>query len=95
MGRTEQDPGLALDAVSDDPAAAMIARRRERVYCAFKTVERMRRSAHRYLKDFVILVATDFASTHVLFTSAHLTCNRCAAGKFGVVPLESETSVSA
>jgi hypothetical protein len=44
----------------------MVAGWSERVYRTFKTVECMVIAGNRNLKGFVVLIATDFASTHWL-----------------------------
>jgi hypothetical protein len=54
-----------LDAVADDPAAAVGALRRAAVDCAFETVERHRSPAHRYLKTAVVVVAAYIALGHL------------------------------
>src|SRR5439155_70161 len=49
MRTAEHDASFSLYAVPNNPATAMIAGRRQRVYCAFETVERMSAPARRDL----------------------------------------------
>ena len=64
--RAENHAGLALDAVTDNPATAVIARRRQFVNGAFKAIERVRCTGDRDFKRFVILISANFTRTHRL-----------------------------
>jgi hypothetical protein len=66
VGATEHHPTGRLDAMPDDPAAAMGARRREGVDGALEAVERVDFTAHNHLKTFIILVAANFTYAHDL-----------------------------
>ena len=64
--RAENDAGLAFDAVTDDPATAVITRRRQFVNGAFKAIERVRCTGHRNFKRLVILIPANFTRAHRL-----------------------------
>src|SRR5215471_10629455 len=64
--RAENDAGLAFDAVTDNPATAVITRRRQFVNGAFKAIERVRCTGHRDFKRLVILISANFTRTHRL-----------------------------
>ena len=51
--------------MTDNPAATMIAGRRQGIYRTFETIERVSASAHRYFEGLVVLVAANFASAHM------------------------------
>ncbi len=53
-----------LDPMSDDPALAMLADRRDCLDCALKAVEGMSRSGRDQLKRFIVIVATNFTCRH-------------------------------
>src|SRR5437870_739431 len=55
---------LGLDSVPKNPAAAMIARRRQRLDRAFKAVERVRLAVHDDVECLVIVVTAGFALWH-------------------------------
>src|SRR5690242_6017713 len=60
--RTAVKYAVGFHAVSDHPAAAMGAGRRQRVDGTLKTVEHMRRAGHTDLKAFIVYVAAYFTS---------------------------------
>jgi hypothetical protein len=53
-----------LEPVADDPDAAVLAGRRERVDRALEAVERVRFAVHRDLKCLVVLVTAGLAGRH-------------------------------
>ncbi len=55
---------IRFNAVSDDPAIAMRANRRERVDRAFEAVERVVLPANDYFKRLVIFIFANFAASH-------------------------------
>jgi len=63
MGATE-DPAIRLYAVADDPALAMSACWRESVDGAFEAVEDMSLSSGNDFEREIVVVATDFTSSH-------------------------------
>jgi hypothetical protein len=63
--RAKQDPCLTLDAVSNNPAPAMITRGSQCVDGTLKTVERMFRTGHGDFKSLVILIPADFTCAHI------------------------------
>jgi hypothetical protein len=80
IGATEQRPGLAFNAVSDDAAGAMIANRRERMYRALETIESVCGSGHRNFESLVVFVIADFTGCHNP-SIANTSCNSSASGK--------------
>jgi hypothetical protein len=66
MGAAEGAP-ISLHAVTDHPAAAVFAGRREGMDCALEAVEGMRiTSSHPDLESPVVLVAANLAPSHLL-----------------------------
>src|SRR5918994_1686618 len=63
--RATKDPPVRLDAVPDDPAAAVRAGRSDGMDRAFEAVEGERRARNRDLEGLVVLVPADFTSAHV------------------------------
>ncbi len=61
---TAEDPAVRLDAVSDDLAPAVLARRREGVNRALEAVERVRRALDSNLEGLVVVVSADLAARH-------------------------------
>jgi hypothetical protein len=55
---------VCLDAVTDDAAATVCARRGQRLDGAFKAIERVRVTSLGDLKGFIVLVAAGFAPCH-------------------------------
>ena len=55
---------IRFNAVSDDPAIAMRANRRQRVNRAFEAVERVVLPANDYFKRLVIFIFANFAGRH-------------------------------
>jgi hypothetical protein len=70
--RTAEHLGPLFNAMPDDPAAAVIAHRRQGMNRALETIEDMSLAVHDDLEAFVVLIATDFAGSHgkLLSTSA-------------------------
>jgi hypothetical protein len=60
---------ILLHAVTDDPAAAMLANRRESLYGAFETVEDMKFTGDGYFECFVIFISARLTCDHFLFSS--------------------------
>jgi hypothetical protein len=58
------DDVILLDAMADDTAPAVRARRRELLYSAFEAVERVRLVCESDLKGLVVVVAALIASGH-------------------------------
>jgi hypothetical protein len=66
MGAAEGSP-ISLHSVTDHPAAAVFAGRREGMDCALEAVEGMRiTSGYPDLESPVVLVAANFAPSHLL-----------------------------
>jgi hypothetical protein len=61
---TENDSLGVFHAMTQNPAATVIADWRQRVNRTFKTVEYMRCSTHRHIKCLVVFVPADLASSH-------------------------------
>jgi hypothetical protein len=55
---------VCLDAVTDDAAATVCARRGKRLDGAFKAIERMRVTSLGDLKGFIVFIAAGFAPCH-------------------------------
>jgi hypothetical protein len=55
---------LGLDAVADDLAIAVLARRGERVDGAFEAIEIVGLSVDRYFERLVVVVSADFTFVH-------------------------------
>jgi hypothetical protein len=53
-----------LDAVSDDPAIAMLAYGRDRLNRAFEAIEGMPDAGRNQFESFVVIVAANFALCH-------------------------------
>jgi hypothetical protein len=77
---TKQHAGFAFNAVTDNPAAAVIASWRQSMDRALEAVERVLRSANTHLECLVILIAANFTSTHG-WTSPTVRCNPFSKGK--------------
>jgi bifunctional non-homologous end joining protein LigD len=60
-----KDAAVRLEAVADDPAAAVVASGRKRMDCALEAVEDVRVAAERDLERLVVLVAAHLAARHV------------------------------
>ena len=74
MGAAEENT-IGLDAVTDDPALAMIARGREHMNRAFETIEDVRGAvAGSNLERLIVRVAAEFAGCHGLSPSCDLPC---------------------
>jgi hypothetical protein len=66
IGTAEGVP-ISLHAVTNHPAAALFAGRREGLDCALEAVEGMRVApGHGHLESLVVLVAADLAPSHFL-----------------------------
>jgi hypothetical protein len=63
MDATE-DLSIGFYAVSDDPAVAVGADRRQRVDRAFEAIERVTLPGNNHLERFVILILANFACSH-------------------------------
>ena len=55
---------VGFDAMADDLAVTMRARRRQQMDRAFETVEGMRRAALHHLERLVVVVTANFALSH-------------------------------
>ena len=86
MDATE-DLSVGFNTVSDNPAIAMGANRRQRVDRAFKAVEGVVLAANDYFKRLVIFILADFACSHIQTFARRELC--------GGVHLISETGNSA
>lgn len=58
------DDVILLDTVSDNPATAMRAGRRQLVDCAFETVERVGLAIQNNLECLVVIISAEIASGH-------------------------------
>jgi hypothetical protein len=58
------DRAVCLDAVADDAAATVCARRGKRLDGAFKAIERVRVTSLGDLKGFIVFIAAGFAPCH-------------------------------
>ena len=63
--RTTENLAVRFDAVPDDLALTMRARRRKRVNGTLETVEDVARALENNLEGLVVVVATGFAARHV------------------------------
>jgi hypothetical protein len=63
MGAAVHGP-VRLDAMADDAATAVLARRGERLDGAFKAIEGVHGASHGDLKGLIILIAAGFAPRH-------------------------------
>jgi hypothetical protein len=61
---TAEDTTIFLDSMSDDPAAAVVARRRQHGDRALKAVKDVPLAGGQYLEGLVVLVSAVFALTH-------------------------------
>jgi hypothetical protein len=68
MGAAEHHATGRLDAMPDNPAAAMGAGWGEGVDGALKAVKRVGFAAYNHLKTFIILVAANFTHAHGLIS---------------------------
>jgi hypothetical protein len=59
-----EDLSVGFNAVSDYPAVAVRANRRQRVDCALEAIEDVMFPANDYLKGLVIFVLANFACRH-------------------------------
>src|SRR5437660_6388254 len=75
---------VRFDPVPEDPAAAMIARRRQRLDGAFEAVKRMRLAVHDDVERLVVVVPAGFALWH---GSAPIKCERRALTLRRVTPV--------
>jgi hypothetical protein len=64
MGATIER-AIRLYAVADDLAATMIADRRQLVDSTLKTIKHMPLASGSYLKGQIVVIPTNFASSHV------------------------------
>src|SRR5690348_10657497 len=62
--RATEDFAVAFDAMSDDPAAAVVALGGQGVNCAFEAVERVRFARHHHFEALVVVISTNFALCH-------------------------------
>jgi hypothetical protein len=65
-----EDLSVRLNAVTDDPAIAVHADRRQRVDRAFEAVERVTLPANDYFEGLVVFVFTNFTCRHTSVTRA-------------------------
>jgi hypothetical protein len=61
---------VGFNAMSNDAAVAMRARRRQRVYRALEAVEGVVLSRNHYVESLVIFVFANFASSHTRISRA-------------------------
>jgi hypothetical protein len=59
-----EDLSVRFNAVSDYPAVAVRANRRQRVDCALEAIEGVMFPANDYLKGLVVFVLANFACSH-------------------------------
>jgi hypothetical protein len=64
--RTAEKAAAYLYTVADHPALAMLANWRHRLNGAFQAVERVPRPRRDQLEALVIVIATNFASSHCI-----------------------------
>ena len=74
---TAKDLPIGFHAVSDYPAAAVWANRRERVDCALEAIEGVTLAGNDYFKRLVIFIFADFAYSHTYLFRASLLSRRC------------------
>jgi hypothetical protein len=80
---TTEDSSGCFDAVSDDPALAVLALRCKSRYRTFEAVKRVPLTCCNYIKAFVVVVAANFTFRHVRASSigaiyrSHLETKRC------------------
>jgi hypothetical protein len=72
-----EDLSVRFDTVTDDPAVAVRANRRQRVDCALEAIEGVTLSAHDDFKRLVIFVLANFACRHTQFVRARGGSRRC------------------
>jgi hypothetical protein len=70
--RAAEDFAVAFDAMSDDPAAAVVALGRQGVNRTFEAVKRMRFTRHHHFEAFVVVISTNFTLCHDLLLSVPL-----------------------
>ncbi len=75
MGTAEKSPA-DLDAVSDHPAFAVLANRRNGLNCALKAIESVTGSGGYQFETLVVLVSTNLAGGHTNLLLIAL-CSRC------------------
>jgi hypothetical protein len=85
----EEHAMLILRSMPKNPAAAVVARRRQRVNRTLEAVEGVGRAAQRYLKGLVVVVTTNFTGFHrMLHKLSEMCCERgwrmVRAGNFGL-----------
>jgi hypothetical protein len=68
MGATKHHAAGRLQAMPDDPAAAMSASRRQGMDRALKAVKRVALAVHHDLEGLVILIAANFTCSHLDIT---------------------------
>ena len=76
MDATE-DLSVGFYAVTDDPAVAVRANRRERMDRALKAIEGVVCAGNDYLERLVIFVFTNFACSHTKYLRAPSPLRRC------------------
>jgi len=64
---TAEDFFLFFHAVPDDPASAMRAARRKRLYRAFEAIKDMTLPGHNHLERLVIVVSASLTISHIWF----------------------------
>jgi hypothetical protein len=67
MDATE-DLSVGFHTVTDDPAVAVWADRRQRVDCAFEAVECVMLSCYDHFKRLVIFIFANFACSHTILS---------------------------
>jgi hypothetical protein len=63
-GATENNTLIAFGTVPQNPATAMVADRSHGMNSAFKAIEYVSASSHRYFERFVVIIAADFTYRH-------------------------------
>jgi len=74
---TTEDFSICFHTVPDNTAIAVRANRRQRVDCAFETVENVALSAHDHFEGLVIIIFANFACRHTQFVRVRRGAWRC------------------
>ena len=74
---TTEDFSVCFHTVPDNTAIAVRANRRQRVDCAFETVESVALSAHDHFEGLVIIIFANFACRHTQFVRVRRGERRC------------------
>ena len=69
-----EDLSISFHAVSNDPAVAVGANRRQCVDRAFEAIERVTLAGNNHLERFVIFILANFAYSHTTSLSHEIPC---------------------